>query len=467
MPPMQVNALKHPSATWLLGLLLTVFGTALMSAADSLEWNAKQNRVSADISSWNLPTLLEQVAERTGWDIFVEPDTSSRVSVKFSDQPPGEALRRMLGELNFALLPQTNAPARLFIYRTSLQEATQKVRIASKRGGRTGKPISDELIVSLEDGASIEDIARRIGAKVVGGIEGGDVYRLKFDDAEATQIAKDLLAGYSEVEGLDVNYYVERPPGAESLSASSAAPFSLNPAVGGDGSKVIIGLIDTPIQSSGSPISSVLMDSLSVFGTAVDPASLQPTHGTSMANGIGQGLASILKGSETNVRILPIDVYGANVNATTFDVAHGVVLAIQNGATIINLSLGSEGDSQLLHTVIKNATAKGVAFVAAAGNEPVNTPFYPAAYAEVIAATAGDKRGNIASYANYGSFVDVIAPGANVVQFNNRSWFVNGTSTSAAYVSGLLAGVTSQTRVSPTEAALRVRSVLALPAAKK
>ena len=68
------------------------------------------------------------------------------------------------------------------------------------------------------------------------------------------------------------------------------------------------------------------------------------------------------------------------------------------------------------------------------------TPTYPAAYPDVIAVTAGDRKGNIAPYANRGSFVDVIAPGTSVVQFDNQSYLVSGTSASTAYVSGTAAG---------------------------
>jgi hypothetical protein len=457
-------------------LLVMVAGVAGMTgslpvnaapADELLRWDTAGNRVTADVQTWRLPALLERIAEATSWEVFVEPETDLAVSAKFADQPAGEALRRLLGDLNFALLPQTNAPARLFIYRTSLQEATQRVQVVKKRRGSTADPIPNELVVALKPGADINDIARRLGAKVVGSIDELGVHRLQFEDEAAAKTASELLSGYKDVAELDANFYVERPPGADLLAASSSAPFSLNPAVGGDGNSVIVGEIDTRIQMKGSPISDLLLEALSVFGGSGAALDYSLTHATSMANGIGQGLSSILEGKDTTVRILPVDVYGNNVNATTFDVAHGIVLAIQNGATIINLSLGSEGNSSLLATVIKNGTSKGVAFVAAAGNQPVTTPFYPAAYPEVLAATAGDRRGNIAPYANYGSFVDVVAPGANIVQYNGRGYLVSGTSTSSAYVSGLVAGLVSQGGLTPAEAAQRVRTVLAAPVAGK
>src|SRR5689334_8281684 len=85
-------------------------------ANDILNWRTNQNRVTADIQSGSLPNLLERITIATGWQVFVEPETSHTVSTKFKDLPPGEALRLLLGQLSFALVPQTNAPARLFVF---------------------------------------------------------------------------------------------------------------------------------------------------------------------------------------------------------------------------------------------------------------------------------------------------------------------------------------------------------------
>jgi hypothetical protein len=81
---------------------------------------------------------------------------------------------------------------------------------------------------------------------------------------------------------------------------------------------------------------------------------------------------------------------------------------------------------------------------AAAGNQPVTTPFYPAAYPEVTAVTAVDN-GQLASYANRGSFVSLGAPGTSVVCYSGADYFVVGTSASSAYASGVAAGYMDST----------------------
>ena len=121
--------------------------------------------------------------------------------------------------------------------------------------------------------------------------------------------------------------------------------------------------------------------------------------------------------------------------------ANGIYQAINNGANIINLSLGSSADSQYLHSIITQGAAQGVQFFAAAGNTPVTTPTYPAAYPEVVSVTASDPNGQLAPYANRGSFINMIEPGDNVVPFNGQNWLVEGTSTSTAFATGTAAGL--------------------------
>jgi hypothetical protein len=166
-------------------------------------------------------------------------------------------------------------------------------------------------------------------------------------------------------------------------------------------------------------------------------------------------------GGSTSVRIQPVDIYGNSEATSTFNVAAGIVQAVNNGANIINLSLGSSGNSQLLHNTITEVSKQGIPIYAAAGNEPVTTPTYPAAFPEVIAVTASDRSGEIASYANRGSFVKVIAPGDNVVSFNGQNYLVQGTSTSTALASGMAAGLADSAHACADQAQALLQKALA------
>jgi hypothetical protein len=102
--------------------------------------------------------------------------------------------------------------------------------------------------------------------------------------------------------------------------------------------------------------------------------------------------------------ILPVDVYGSGETTTTYDVMEGIVQAVNAGANPINLSLGGAGNSSMLESLIAQAQQKGVEFVAASGNTPGTEDTYPAAYPGVLAVTASAPNGQLAPYADDGSF---------------------------------------------------------------
>src|SRR5258708_30976583 len=106
-----------------------VLGIAGPGPAVSFVWQTNKNLVTADISSGQLQPLLRQIAASTGWQIFLEPGTTHAVSARFHNLPPGEALGLLLGDLNFALVPQTNASPKLFVFHTTIQRSTFRVEV--------------------------------------------------------------------------------------------------------------------------------------------------------------------------------------------------------------------------------------------------------------------------------------------------------------------------------------------------
>ncbi|MBK9459717.1 MAG: fibronectin type III domain-containing protein [Sphingobacteriales bacterium] len=92
----------------------------------------------------------------------------------------------------------------------------------------------------------------------------------------------------------------------------------------------------------------------------------------------------------------------------------GIQYAVAEGATIISLSWGGTSNSQTYQNLINSIEAQGVLIFAAAGNSGIETPFYPAAYNYVVAVGATDQSDYKASYSNYGSWVDITAPGSYI-----------------------------------------------------
>ena len=414
--------------------LAFAFGFCANAAQTNLlVWHKAADRVDADIRDEALWPLLETIAVDAGWRVYVEPGTTRTVSTKFKELSSGDALKMLLGNLNFALVPQTNAPARLYVFTTKMQNATRLVA-----SGKSARHVPNELLIRVKPGTDIEALAKLLGAKIVGRIDKLGIYRLQFPDAAATDAALAQLQSDSDVLDVDYNYYFDPPPVAQEIPSASGqlAPLalSLNPPAS-DCSKVIIGLPDTAVQSLGK-LDQFISQRISVADGSPDPSTL--LHGTGMAQTILDAIAKVQPGG-TSVQIVSADVYGSSETATTWNVALGIQAVINKGATFVNLSLGGSGQSPVLQSLIQSAEQDGIGFFAAAGNEPVTTPTYPAAYPGVNAVTAL-QNGQLAPYADYGSFVDMALPGASVVYLGNQAYMVQGTSVSTAYATGIAAG---------------------------
>lgn len=401
------------------------------ASTNSLVWHKTPGSMDADLSGMALLPTLEKVAAGAGWLVYVEPGTERTISAKFKQLPPSDALKMLLGNLNFALVSPTNATTRLYVFRTKQENATRQVTAQAPRR------VANELLLRLKPGTDIDALARMLGAKVTGRLDNYGVYRLQFDDAAATEAALAQLKNNSDVSQVDYNYYLDPPAAAQPTSSATVGQLSLKLNPPGDSGKIIVGLPDMAVQSLGDQLDKFILPKLSVTGDAPATSS-DMSHGTAMAYTILQAIAKASGGS-SSVQILPVDIYGASETTTSWNVAAGIKQAVDNGATVINLSLGGTGDSSVLASVIQQAIAAGIPVFAAAGNQPVATPTYPAADPGVIAVTASQS-GKIASYANYGSFVDLAVPGTSVVYLGNQAYVVQGTSVSSANAAGDFAG---------------------------
>jgi type VII secretion-associated serine protease mycosin len=152
-------------------------------------------------------------------------------------------------------------------------------------------------------------------------------------------------------------------------------------------------------------------------------------------NGIGGS------GVAPNAKILPIQVLDQAGQGDARDVAAGVRFAADNGARVINLSLGGATESSSLTQAITYANDKGVLVVAAAGNGgAADKPKWPASLDLTLAVTAVDQANNATSFDQRGDYIDLSAPGANIVSTAKGDYVtLSGTSMAAGFVAGAAA----------------------------
>ena len=168
-------------------------------------------------------------------------------------------------------------------------------------------------------------------------------------------------------------------------------------------------------------------------------------------NGHGTSVAGVCAASSNNLLgvtgvawsnpILPVKVLGADGSGNHSGIANGITWAADRGVRVINLSLGGTTTSTTLQNAINYAWSKGAVIIAAAGNNGNNVPSYPAACQNVIAVSATDLSDGRPTWSNYGSYVDISAPGADIVTLSGADGYAswNGTSFSCPVASGVVA----------------------------
>ncbi len=210
-----------------------------------------------------------------------------------------------------------------------------------------------------------------------------------------------------------------------------------------EASSLKVAVIDSGVDLTHPDLKRNLVDGINL----VEPSkSVQDIdgHGTKVSGLIGAvtnnqlGVVSPSRGTS----IMPIKVT-ENGTGNLSTVVQGIRYAIDHDADVINLSLGNYNNSFALRTVIEEAISKNILIVGAAGNDNDSGVVFPAAYPDVLA-VASVKTGTEekASFSNYGSLVDIAAPGTDIysTSLNGEYAFDKGTSMSAPIVasSGVL-----------------------------
>jgi len=126
------------------------------------------------------------------------------------------------------------------------------------------------------------------------------------------------------------------------------------------------------------------------------------------------------------------------------DVAAALLYAMNNGAGVVNMSFGDVAASPLLSETVRLVHDAGVVLVASAGNSHSSMIHYPSGYSEVICVGASNQNDQRASFSNYGPWVDVFAPGTDILStelggtVGTWSGLNQGTSYTAPMVAGLV-----------------------------
>lgn len=225
-------------------------------------------------------------------------------------------------------------------------------------------------------------------------------------------------------------------------------------------SDVVIAIIDTGVMTNHEDLwQKIVPGRNTISGASPDDYDDDHGHGTFVA-----GVAAAMSdnwigcaGVSWGAKVMPVKVIGSDGSGTEDDAAAGIIWAADHGAKVLNMSFAGI-DVPAEQSAIEYAWGKGCILVAATGNEDTDVPQYPAAYDQVLAVGATNEYGERCTTAdwgeggsNYGSHIDVMAPGNMIVSTSNGMGLFgdyydveSGTSAAAPFVSGTAALLCSQ-----------------------
>ncbi|WP_084467414.1 S8 family peptidase [Actinokineospora inagensis] len=188
-------------------------------------------------------------------------------------------------------------------------------------------------------------------------------------------------------------------------------------------------------------------------------------HGTHVAGTVGGATYGVAKG----VKLIAVKVLDCSGEGDTTTVTAGIDWATANhasGPAVANMSLGGEGTDQVIEDAVRNSISDGITYAIAAGNSTEDAcDFTPARTPEAITVGATGSDDRIADFSNFGSCVDVFAPGVSITSAWNYDdadfATIDGTSMAAPHVTGAAALLLSQ---EPTLTPARVAEALTLDA---
>jgi subtilisin family serine protease/subtilase family serine protease len=232
------------------------------------------------------------------------------------------------------------------------------------------------------------------------------------------------------------------------------------------GAGVTVAVIDTGIDYTHPDLAPNYLGGRNFVAPGTNPFDDQG-HGTHVAGTIAAALNNLtgnpadeegVVGVAPNAHLLAYKVCDASGNCDDFAIQQAIAQAIVDGAKVINMSLGGSEYSQSLNDAVQAAWNAGIVIIAGAGNDGNTNLFYPAAFDHVISVGAFDANGQRASFSNYGSWVDVSAPGDVIISTYPMSTcdvsttpgavgcytWLSGTSMATPHVSGAAALIWSR-----------------------
>jgi subtilisin family serine protease len=335
--------------------------------------------------------------------------------------------------------------------------STPPPQAAQMARGAHGKTIPDRWIVVFdEDVADAPGLARRLTAAHGGTLHHSYRHAIKGFSATLPPAAVEALRRNPQVAYVEADQEMSADQTPVGLDRIDQRDLPLNGSYGytRTGYGVTAYVIDTGIETSHGEFGGRAWVGYDAFGGSGQDCN---GHGTHVAGTIGGATYGVAKA----VALVAVRVLDCGGNGSTGLTLAGMdwVRYYHGSPAVVNMSMGG-GASQAIDDAVHNLTLAGVTVVVSAGNNSYdacnNSPARAAEAITVGATTAYDAQ---SSYSNYGSCLDVYAPGDGIrsAWLYGGSNIIDGTSMASPHVAGVAA---LYLWADPTAAPQRVREAI-------
>jgi subtilisin family serine protease len=322
------------------------------------------------------------------------------------------------------------------------------LQAAPSRGQSEDRFVRGELLVGFRGGvgeAGRQKFIRLQGSEQLEQIGGGlRVVRMRVPaNGEDALIAR--LSSNPEVKFVQKNYeYTPAllPNDPEYLGQWHLpvinAPQAWDMSMGGPAG--IIAILDSGVDATQPDLAGKLVPGYNTYNNNTDTSDAYG-HGTEVA-GVAAARTNNtvgIAGVAGNALIMPVRVTNDAGTATSASIANGIIWATDHGARVINLSFNDVASNATVLAAAEYAYNKGTLVVAASGNcacanATVETPF-------ILSVSGSDETDHVASFSTTGPFVDVAAPGNNILATAKFGLYTSesGTSLASPVVTGIAA----------------------------
>ena len=422
----------------------------MLSAANAMAFDLRiaGEKIYLQAVAEPLQNILRRMAQQ-GIRVRIDPQLNPDISAAFENRDIREAIAEIVKPYDHVLVwekaPDKSSTFRLSeiqVFRAGKKDIMRDLstRVFSLAEDRKNGAlfVRDELLLRIKSRTDLARLLGKIGGTVIEQHEALGIYKVRLPPGADIPAIVDIINASPGVAQAapDFAYPINQPYRTD-RSLPSGGIAKVFPQDG----KAPVAVLDSGLMPGIGPDGFVLASLDAVSPT--HPMSDNVGHGTQMAL-IASGLVKpfgTIREDGGQIPVIAVRAMDDNGFTTDFTVLKSIDYALEKGARVISMSWGSANESIFLEKIMDYAVSKGMIVVASAGNEPTGKPVYPAAYPAVIGVGAIYPDGKTWEKSNYGSFVDLYAPGfaALPVGYKGDPGIYGGTSISAAFVANRIA----------------------------